>query len=74
MPCLLVDLCKLLLRLRCLIHIRMVLLGQLEIRFLDIVLVRPLGHLEDPVEVFLLVTAATEEGHFRCLIKGCGPL
>ncbi len=73
-PYLLVDLCKLLFRFRCLIYIRMVLLGQLEIRFLDIVLVCPLGYLEDPIEVFLLVTAAPEQGHFRLLVKGGGPL
>ena len=55
----------------------MVLLGQLEIRLLDIVLVGPLGYLEDPVQVSLLVSAPTEERHFWGLVKvrrGWGPL
>ena len=53
----------------------MVLLGQFEIRFLDVVLIGPLGYLEDPVEVFLLVRAPTEERHFWALVKvrGGGP-
>lgn len=71
---LLVDLCKLLLRLGGLIHIRVVLFGQLEIGLLDVVLVGTLGHLEDPIEVFLLVITATEERHSRGLVKGGGPL
>ena len=75
--CLLVDLSKFLFRFRRLIYIRVVLLGQLEIRLLDIVLVGPLGYLEDPVQVSLLVSAPTEERHFWGLVKvrrGWGPL
>jgi hypothetical protein len=67
--CLLVDLSEFLFRLWRLIYIRVVLLGQLEISFLDIVLIGALGDLEDPVQVFFLVRAPTEERHFWGLVK-----